>query len=222
MSRPPPWVGTRCACVPGCCSCPVPGTADQHGVGPDDMPKRYLTSIDQLRECSAVNGDDVFVNHVRLVQPWRRFPLLDPELLDQHWPGRRADATSMTATTSGIASHKGGNRMDDEASLRHWPDPASLASRTPAPHKKLRSVETSGCGYARRPRGEVKVKQVAAPSARVISGNRRRSPMGRIRVPRREHDGSQHRRARAGAPPTGARQPAHHGGRTGRRGRVSL
>jgi hypothetical protein len=69
----------------------------------------------------------------------------------------------MTVTTSGIARHKSGTRMDDEASLRHWHAPAILASSTPAPHQKLSSVETGGYGYVRRLRGEVKSQTCRSP-----------------------------------------------------------
>jgi len=62
-----------------------------------DVEKRYLAFIDQFEGLNAPTPQDAFVNQVRLVQEWRRFPFLDPdlpsELLDHGWPGPRAAAT---------------------------------------------------------------------------------------------------------------------------------
>jgi phenylacetic acid degradation operon negative regulatory protein len=62
-----------------------------------DVEKRYLAFIDHFGDVEASAERDAFVNQVRLVQEWRRFPFLDPdlpsELLDHDWPGPRAAAT---------------------------------------------------------------------------------------------------------------------------------
>jgi phenylacetic acid degradation operon negative regulatory protein len=66
----------------------------------DEVERRYLQFIERFehRESAAVRGGhDAFVAQVRMVQEWRRFPFLDPdlpaELLDHAWPGARAAAT---------------------------------------------------------------------------------------------------------------------------------
>lgn len=60
----------------------------------DDVEKRYLAFLDQFEERRATNASDAFIAQVELVQEWRRFPFLDPdlprELLDHAWPGPRA------------------------------------------------------------------------------------------------------------------------------------
>jgi phenylacetic acid degradation operon negative regulatory protein len=62
-----------------------------------DVEKRYLAFIDRFGDAKAAAEQDAFVNQVRLVQEWRLFPFLDPdlpsELLDHDWPGPRAAAT---------------------------------------------------------------------------------------------------------------------------------
>ena len=62
----------------------------------DDVEKRYLAFVDRVDAASAKAPRDVFVHQVRLIQEWRRFPFLDPdlpaELLDHDWPGPRAAA----------------------------------------------------------------------------------------------------------------------------------
>jgi phenylacetic acid degradation operon negative regulatory protein len=63
----------------------------------DDVEKRYLGFIDRLREMSVTTNREAFVQQVMLIQEWRRFPFLDPdlpaELLDHDWPGPTAAAT---------------------------------------------------------------------------------------------------------------------------------
>jgi phenylacetic acid degradation operon negative regulatory protein len=63
----------------------------------NDVAKRYRAFIGQFEGLRAPSARDAFVNQVNLVQEWRRFPFLDPdlpsELLDQDWPGPRAAAT---------------------------------------------------------------------------------------------------------------------------------
>lgn len=60
----------------------------------DDVEKRYLVFLDEFDDRRAANAQEAFVNQVQLVQAWRRFPFLDPdlprELLDHDWPGPRA------------------------------------------------------------------------------------------------------------------------------------
>lgn len=63
----------------------------------DDVEKRYLRFIDSFEGRRAETGREAFVSQVQLIQDWRRFPFLDPdlpgELLDHDWPGPRAAAT---------------------------------------------------------------------------------------------------------------------------------
>ncbi|MFF5289755.1 PaaX family transcriptional regulator [Paractinoplanes globisporus] len=62
----------------------------------DDVEKRYLAFIDRLAVATVASAREAFVSQVRLIQEWRRFPFLDPdlpvELLDHDWPGPRAAA----------------------------------------------------------------------------------------------------------------------------------
>jgi len=46
----------------------------------DDVEKRYLSFIDRFGDAQPTGTEDAFVNQVRLVQEWRRFPFLDPDL----------------------------------------------------------------------------------------------------------------------------------------------
>ncbi|MGV9826486.1 PaaX family transcriptional regulator [Gordonia sp. NPDC003429] len=60
----------------------------------DEVESSYLDFIDTYATMTADTGSAAFTAQVRLVQDWRRFPFLDPdlprELLDHAWPGRRA------------------------------------------------------------------------------------------------------------------------------------
>jgi phenylacetic acid degradation operon negative regulatory protein len=62
----------------------------------DDVEKRYLAFIDRVNATTVSSGREAFVQQVQLIQEWRRFPFLDPdlpvELLDHDWPGPRAAA----------------------------------------------------------------------------------------------------------------------------------
>jgi phenylacetic acid degradation operon negative regulatory protein len=62
----------------------------------DAVEKRYLSFIEQTEAATADSGQEAFVRQVQLIQDWRRFPFLDPdlpvELLDHDWPGPRAAA----------------------------------------------------------------------------------------------------------------------------------
>lgn len=61
-----------------------------------DVEGRYVDFLDTFRERRAESSTDAFAAQVELVQEWRRFPFLDPdlprELLDHEWPGPRAAA----------------------------------------------------------------------------------------------------------------------------------
>ena len=63
----------------------------------EGVEKRYLAFIDRFGALAADSDREAFVNQVQLIQEWRRFPFLDPdlpgELLDHDWPGPRAAAT---------------------------------------------------------------------------------------------------------------------------------
>jgi phenylacetic acid degradation operon negative regulatory protein len=56
--------------------------------------KRYLGFIDRFDAEEVTSDREAFVAQVQLIQEWRRFPFLDPdlpvELLDHDWPGPRA------------------------------------------------------------------------------------------------------------------------------------
>jgi phenylacetic acid degradation operon negative regulatory protein len=62
----------------------------------DDVEERYLGFLADFEDRRAETPADAFVAQVELVQAWRRFPFLDPdlpgELLDHDWPGPRAAA----------------------------------------------------------------------------------------------------------------------------------
>jgi phenylacetic acid degradation operon negative regulatory protein len=62
----------------------------------DEVEHRYLEFLADYEHREAADAGDAFVAQVQLVQDWRRFPFLDPdlprELLDHDWPGPRAAA----------------------------------------------------------------------------------------------------------------------------------
>ncbi|UBU17934.1 PaaX family transcriptional regulator [Nonomuraea gerenzanensis] len=62
----------------------------------DDVEKRYVAFIERFEGLPVLTDREAFVNQVLLIQEWRRFPFLDPdlpaELLDHAWPGPRAAA----------------------------------------------------------------------------------------------------------------------------------
>lgn len=62
----------------------------------DDVEDRYLEFIGEFESRRAATPAEAFVAQVEMVQEWRRFPFLDPdlpsELLDHDWPGPRAAA----------------------------------------------------------------------------------------------------------------------------------
>ncbi|MGZ4426413.1 MAG: PaaX family transcriptional regulator [Nocardioidaceae bacterium] len=62
----------------------------------DAVEDRYLAFLEEFETRRADTPRDAFVAQVEMVQEWRRFPFLDPdlpaELLDHDWPGSRAAA----------------------------------------------------------------------------------------------------------------------------------
>lgn len=62
----------------------------------DDVEDRYLGFIDCFEKRQPADTVSAFCAQVEMVQEWRRFPFLDPdlpaELLDHDWPGPRAAA----------------------------------------------------------------------------------------------------------------------------------
>jgi phenylacetic acid degradation operon negative regulatory protein len=60
----------------------------------DDVEGRYSEFIAHFADVTPPDGADAFVQQVRLIQEWRRFPFLDPalpaSLLDHAWPGLAA------------------------------------------------------------------------------------------------------------------------------------
>lgn len=63
----------------------------------DEVEGRYLDFLTGFEARRADSPREAFVAQVQIVQEWRRFPFLDPdlpsELLDHDWPGTRAAAT---------------------------------------------------------------------------------------------------------------------------------
>lgn len=63
----------------------------------DDVEKRYLAFIQRFEAMEVRTPEEAFASQVHLIQEWRRFPFLDPdlpaELLQHDWPGPRAAAT---------------------------------------------------------------------------------------------------------------------------------
>jgi phenylacetic acid degradation operon negative regulatory protein len=61
-----------------------------------EVEQRYLEFLQDYEERQAESPRDAFLAQVQMVQDWRRFPFLDPdlprELLDHDWPGPRAGA----------------------------------------------------------------------------------------------------------------------------------
>jgi phenylacetic acid degradation operon negative regulatory protein len=62
----------------------------------EEVEARYQSFIDTFGARAVDSPDEAFVAQVQMVQEWRRFPALDPdlpaELLDHAWPGPRAAA----------------------------------------------------------------------------------------------------------------------------------
>jgi phenylacetic acid degradation operon negative regulatory protein len=90
----------------------------------DDVEKRYLAFIDHFEGMTVGSDREAFVSQVRLIQDWRRFPFLDPdlpgELLDHDWPGPRAAATFHDRRDRWHRrAQQEWHRMDDGAGARH-------------------------------------------------------------------------------------------------------
>lgn len=62
----------------------------------DGVEHRYLQFLDEFAHRETGGASETFVAQVQMVEAWRRFPFLDPdlprELLDHDWPGPRAAA----------------------------------------------------------------------------------------------------------------------------------
>jgi phenylacetic acid degradation operon negative regulatory protein len=60
----------------------------------DDVERRYLEFLRDFGRREASGDLEAYVAQVQLIEAWRRFPFLDPdlprELLDHDWPGPRA------------------------------------------------------------------------------------------------------------------------------------
>jgi phenylacetic acid degradation operon negative regulatory protein len=89
----------------------------------DDVEKRYLAFIEQLGAAGVRSDQDAFIHQVQLIQDWRRFPFLDPdlpvELLDHDWPGPRAAAAFHDRRNRWHRRAQDyWDRMDDEAAAR--------------------------------------------------------------------------------------------------------
>jgi phenylacetic acid degradation operon negative regulatory protein len=90
----------------------------------DAVEKRYLGFIERLQTVTAATARDAFVNQVLLIQEWRRFPFLDPdlpaELLDHQWPGPRAAAVFHDLRDRWHrCAQAEWDRMDEDATARH-------------------------------------------------------------------------------------------------------
>ena len=61
-----------------------------------EVEERYREFLDEHADRTVASPQEAFVAQVEMVQEWRRFPFLDPdlppELLDHDWPGPRAAA----------------------------------------------------------------------------------------------------------------------------------
>ena len=89
----------------------------------DDVEKRYLQFLDAFEARRATSAPDAFAAQVEMVQEWRRFPFLDPdlprELLDHDWPGPRAAAVFHDRHAQWHRQAQAEwDRMQDEASGR--------------------------------------------------------------------------------------------------------
>ncbi|MEV4174720.1 PaaX family transcriptional regulator C-terminal domain-containing protein [Nonomuraea sp. NPDC049709] len=90
----------------------------------DDVEKRYLSFIERFERRTVSSDREAFVNQVLLIQEWRRFPFLDPdlpaELLDHAWPGTRAAAVFHDLHNRWHRrAQSEWDRMEEEAAARH-------------------------------------------------------------------------------------------------------
>ncbi len=90
----------------------------------DDVEKRYVRFIEGFDGRTVSSDREAFVNQVLLIQEWRRFPFLDPdlpaELLDHDWPGPRAAAVFHDLRNRWHRRAQAEwDRMDEGAASRH-------------------------------------------------------------------------------------------------------
>lgn len=90
----------------------------------DDVEKRYVRFIEGFEGRAAATDREAFVNQVLLIQEWRRFPFLDPdlpaELLDHAWPGPRAAAVFHDLHNRWHRRAQAEwDRMEEDAATRH-------------------------------------------------------------------------------------------------------
>ncbi|MFC5828381.1 PaaX family transcriptional regulator C-terminal domain-containing protein [Nonomuraea insulae] len=90
----------------------------------DDVEKRYLRFIEDFAGRTVASDREAFVNQVLLIQEWRHFPFLDPdlpaELLDHDWPGSRAAAVFHDLHDRWHRRAQAEwDRMDEAAAMRH-------------------------------------------------------------------------------------------------------
>jgi phenylacetic acid degradation operon negative regulatory protein len=65
----------------------------------DDVAARYAKLLDTFEDVEPEPGDDLLFSYLTLVDEWRKFPSMDPQLpkdLLPKWIGRRAAATFVT------------------------------------------------------------------------------------------------------------------------------
>jgi phenylacetic acid degradation operon negative regulatory protein len=90
----------------------------------DDVEKRYVGFIDGFAGRAAGSDREAFVHQVLMIQEWRHFPFLDPdlpaELLDHDWPGPRAAAVFHDLHSRWHRRAQAEwDRMEEEAATRH-------------------------------------------------------------------------------------------------------
>ncbi|GAA3646224.1 PaaX family transcriptional regulator C-terminal domain-containing protein [Nonomuraea antimicrobica] len=90
----------------------------------DDVEKRYLAFIERFEGLAVASGREAFVNQVLLIQEWRHFPFLDPdlpaELLDHGWPGPQAATVFHDLRNRWHRRAQAEwDRMDESAAARH-------------------------------------------------------------------------------------------------------
>ncbi|SEH00191.1 phenylacetic acid degradation operon negative regulatory protein [Nonomuraea solani] len=90
----------------------------------DDVEKRYLSFIDDFEGRVVTSDREALVAQLLLIQEWRHFPFLDPdlpaELLDHDWPGPRAAAVFHDLRNRWHRRAQAEwDRLDEEAAARH-------------------------------------------------------------------------------------------------------
>jgi phenylacetic acid degradation operon negative regulatory protein len=89
-----------------------------------EVEDRYLAFLAAFESRSAASPAEAFLAQVQMVQEWRRFPFLDPdlpgELLDHDWPGPRAAAAFHTRHDAWhLLAQAEWDRMDRAAGPRY-------------------------------------------------------------------------------------------------------